>query len=334
MSRPALQLHDLHPTPADLAAEVLAGLRRRPRYIPPKFFYDARGSQLFDAITQTPEYYPTRTEIAILKAQAAGIAARVGTGSVLVEPGSGSCAKVRLLLEGLRPCAYVPMDISRDHLWVAAEQVAAEFPWLEVHATCTDFTRQMAVPDGAPAGPRVAFFPGSSIGNFDPDAAADFLAVVAALVGPDGWLLIGVDLKKDPVVLDAAYDDAAGVTAAFNLNLLARINRELKADFDLGAWRHRAFYNAALGRVEMHLVSTAGQRVQVCGEPFDFAAGETIHTENSYKYAVADFQALARRTGFLPEAVWTDPADLFSVHLLRVAAGPAVAASASPPDRP
>ena len=334
MGRPEIQIQNLHPTPAELAAEVLAGLRRRPRVIPPKFFYDARGSQLFDAITQTPEYYPTRTEIAILQAHAADIAARVGTGSVLVEPGSGSCMKVRLLLEGLKPCAYVPMDISHDHLRVAAEQVAAEFPWLEVHAACTDFTRQMVVPDSAPEGPRVAFFPGSSIGNFDPDGAADFLAVVAELVGPGGLLLIGVDLKKASAVLDAAYDDGAGVTAAFNLNLLERINRELGADFDLGAWRHRAFYNADLGRVEMHLVSTQDQGVQVCGERFDFTAGETIHTENSYKYSVADFQVVARRAGFLPKAVWTDPADLFSVHLLSVAAGPALTAFGRPPDRP
>jgi dimethylhistidine N-methyltransferase len=320
-SRSALQLTDLHPTPADLAAEVVAGLRRRPRYIPPKFFYDARGSALFDAITRTPEYYPTRTEIGILRAHAADIAARVGTGTVLVEPGSGSCMKVRLLLEGLRPCAYVPMDISRDHLRVAAEQVAAEFPWLEVHAACTDFTRQMVLPESAPEGPRVAFFPGSSIGNFDPDGATGFLAVVATLVGAGGFLLIGVDLKKAPAVLNAAYDDAAGVTAAFNLNLLARINRELGADFDLDAWRHRAFYNDALGRVEMHLVSTRDQRVQCGGDRFDFGLGETIHTENSYKYSIADFQALAGRAGFSPEAVWTDPADLFSVHLLRVPVG-------------
>jgi dimethylhistidine N-methyltransferase len=315
--RPALQLTDLHPTPADLAAEVLAGLQRRPRAIPPKFFYDARGSQLFDAITRTPEYYPTRTEIAILQTRAAEIAARVGAGSVLVEPGSGSCMKVRLLLEGLKPCAYVPMDISRDHLRVAAEQVAAEFPWLEVHAACTDFTRRMEVPDSAPEGPRVAFFPGSSIGNFDPDGAVDFLAVVAALVGPGGFLLIGVDLKKDPAVLNAAYDDAAGVTAAFNLNLLARINAELGADFDLDAWRHRAFYNFQLGRVEMHLISTADQRVRCGGACFDFAVGETIHTENSYKYSIAEFQFIASCSGFTPEAAWTDTGNLFSVHLLR-----------------
>ncbi|MCU0937179.1 MAG: L-histidine N(alpha)-methyltransferase [Gammaproteobacteria bacterium] len=318
MTRSAIQFHDLHPTPADLAAEVIAGLRRRPRYVPPKFFYDARGSQLFEAITATPEYYPTRTELEILRAHAGEIARRVGTGSLLVEPGGGSCAKVRILLEGLRPCAYVPMDISREHLRLAAEQVAAEFPWLEVHAACTDFTRALEVPASAPEGPRVAFFPGSSIGNFDPPAAVDFLAAVAELVGPGGFLLIGVDLKKDRAVLDAAYDDAAGVTAAFNRNLLERVNRELEADFDLAAWRHHAYYNESRGRIEMHLVSERAQTVHVAGEAFEFAAGETIHTENSYKYGVAEFQALAERAGFRPDAVWTDAQDLFSVHLLRV----------------
>jgi dimethylhistidine N-methyltransferase len=319
MTRPTIEFHDLHPTPADLAAEVLAGLRRRPRYIPPKFFYDARGSQLFDAITATPEYYLTRTEVEVLKANAAEIAARVGTGSLLVEPGGGSCAKVRILLEGLRPCAYVPMDISREHLRAAAEQVAAEFPWLEVHASCTDFTRAMELPATAPEpeGPRVAFFPGSSIGNFDPEGAVGFLTAVATLVGPGGFLLIGVDVKKDRAVLDAAYDDAAGVTAAFNLNLLERINRELGADFDLGAWRHRAYYDESRGRIEMHLVSARDQTVHVAGEGFAFAAGETIHTENSYKYGVEEFQALAQRAGFVPEAVWTDEHRLFAVHLLR-----------------
>jgi len=209
------------------------------------------------------------------------------------------------------------MDISRDHLWLAAERVAAEFPWLEVHAACTDFTRIMEVPAGAPEGPRVAFFPGSSIGNFDPPAAVDFLAAVAELVGPSGFLLIGVDLKKERARLDAAYNDAAGVTAAFNLNLLTRINRELGADFDLAAWQHRAYYNEALGRIEMHLASTLAQTVRVAGESFAFAAGETIHTENSYKYGIDEFQGLATRAGFRPAAVWTDAGGLFSVHLLR-----------------
>jgi dimethylhistidine N-methyltransferase len=318
MTRPPIQFHDLHPTPADLAAEVLAGLRRHPRAIPPKFFYDARGSELFEHITLLPEYYLTRAEVETLSHHAEEIAARVGSGSLLVEPGGGSCAKVRILLEGLRPCAYVPMDISRDHLRAAAEQVAAEFPWLEVHAACTDFTRDMTLPETAPEGPRVAFFPGSSIGNFDPEGAVGFLAAVAELVGRGGFLLIGVDLKKDKTVLDAAYDDAAGVTAAFNLNLLTRINRELGADFDLAAWRHRAFYNEAAGRIEMHLVSLRDQTVTVAGEPFTFAAGETIHTENSYKYGVEEFRRLAARAGFLPEAVWTDALGRFGVHLLRV----------------
>ncbi len=319
MTRRTIEFHDLHPTPADLAAEVLAGLRRRPRSIPPKFFYDAEGSRLFDAITGTPEYYPTRTELEILGAHAPEIAERVGTGSLLVEPGGGSCAKVRILLEGLRPCAYVPMDISREHLRLAAEQVAAEFPWLEVHAACTDFTRTLELPARAPEGPRVAFFPGSSIGNFDPPAAVDFLAAVAGLVGPGGFLLIGVDLKKDRTLLDAAYNDAAGITAAFNRNLLARINRELGADFDLAAWGHRAFYNEDLGRIEMHLVSGRPQTVRVAGEAFSFTAGESIHTESSYKYAVDELQQLATRAGFRPEAAWTDGAGLFSVHLLRAA---------------
>ncbi|MCU0767193.1 MAG: L-histidine N(alpha)-methyltransferase [Gammaproteobacteria bacterium] len=305
MSRPAIEFHDLHPTPADFAGEVLAALRRRPRYIPPKFFYDA--------------YYLTRAEVEVLAANAGEIARRVGTGSLLVEPGGGSCSKVRILLEGLRPCAYVPMDISREHLRAAAEQVAAEFPWLEVHASCADFTRAMTLPETAPEpqGPRVAFFPGSSIGNFDPEGAVGFLAAVATLVGPGGFLLIGADRKKDKAVLDAAYDDAAGVTAAFNLNLLERMNRELGADFDLAAWRHRAFYDEARGRIEMHLVSVPAQTVHVAGEAFEFAAGETIHTENSYKYGIEEFQSLAGRAGFAPEAVWTDSRGLFAVHLLR-----------------
>jgi dimethylhistidine N-methyltransferase len=317
MTREIIQFHDLHPTPADFEREVLAGLRRRPRSIPPKFFYDEHGSQLFDAITETPEYYPTRAEIEILRARAAEIAGHVGTGSLLVEPGGGSCAKVRILLEGLQPVAYVPMDISRNHLRMAAEQVAADFPWLEVHAAHTDFTQSMELPPTTPDAPRVAFFPGSSIGNFDPPAAVDFLAAVAELVGPGGFLLIGVDLRKEKALLDAAYDDAQGLTAAFNLNLLERINRELGADFDLDAWSHRAGYDEHAGRIEMHLVSKRDQRVTVAGEVLEFSSGETIHTENSYKYGIDEFQGLARRAGMGPVGVWTDDQGLFSVHLLR-----------------
>jgi dimethylhistidine N-methyltransferase len=317
MSKPPLSFHDLHPTADDLAADVLAGFARAQKSIPPKYFYDAEGSRLFDAITELPEYYLTRTETAMLYAYAEQIAHKAGTGKLLIEPGSGSCTKARILFEGLQPCAYVPMDISRDHLRVAAQAIAVEFPWLEVHAACTDFTRLMTLPPNSPEGRRLAFFPGSSIGNFDPDAAVDFLGMIADLVGPGGQLLIGVDLKKDQAVLEAAYDDARGVTAAFNLNLLARINRELGADFDLTQWRHKALYNEAQGRIEMHLVSRVAQRVRLLGQSFRFAAGETIHTENSYKYGVAEFRDLAARAGFATDTVWVDAEQLFSLHLLQ-----------------
>ena len=318
LSAARIQFHDLRPTVEEFAAAVAAGLSSRPRSIPPKYFYDARGSQLFDAITATPEYYPTRTEIALLEGNAAAIARRVGTGSLLVEPGGGSCAKVHILLQGLQPCAYVPMDISRDHLWLAAQELAAQYPWLEIHAACTDFVRHMAIPDTAPEGPRVAFFPGSSIGNFDPSGAVEFLATIAEVVGAGGFLLIGVDLKKDRPTLEAAYNDAAGITAAFNLNLLSRIKRELRADIALDAWRHKAFYNEPLGRIEMHLESRTVQTVRVGDQRFEFTAGETIHTENSYKYGVEEFQQLAAEAGFRTEEVWVDDGRLFSVQLLSV----------------
>ena len=317
MSTPVVSFHDLHPSTDDLAADLLAGFSREQKMIPPKYFYDAEGSRLFDAITELPEYYPTRTEMAMLHEYADEIADKAGTGHLLVEPGSGSCSKARILFEGLQPCAYVPMDISRDHLRLAAQEVAVEFPWLEVHAACTDFTRLMTLPPNSPEGRRLAFFPGSSIGNFDPDDAVGFLGMIAELVGPGGQLLIGVDLKKDSAVLEAAYDDTQGVTAAFNLNLLARINRELGADFDLAQWQHRAVYNEAKGRVEMHLVSRMVQQVNLLGRVFHFAEGDTIHTENSYKYSVAEFRGLASQAGFTTDTVWVDSHNLFSLHLLQ-----------------
>ena len=317
MTQASISFHDLHPTADDLAADVLAGFSRAQKSIPPKYFYDAEGSRLFDAITELPEYYPTRTETAMLHEYANEIAQKAGTGHLLVEPGSGSCTKARILFEGLQPCAYVPMDISRDHLHVAAQAVAVEFPWLEVHAACTDFTRLMALPPTSPEGRRLAFFPGSSIGNFNPDAAVGFLGMIADMVGPGGQLLIGVDLKKDQAILEAAYDDAQGVTAAFNLNLLTRINRELGANFDLAQWRHRALYNEAQGRIEMHLVSCVAQQVSLQGQTFHFTEGETIHTENSCKYTVAEFRDLAARAGFITDTVWVDADRLFSLHLLQ-----------------
>ena len=316
-ARRNVRLHDLYPPLSNLRQEVLEGLRRSPPAIAPKFFYDARGSELFDAICRSPEYYPTRTEIGILTAHADEMASLLGEGCLLVELGSGSSQKIRLLLEALRPAIYMPLDISRQHLWQSASALATDYPWLSVHAVCTDYSRSLNLPQRPNHLRTVAFFPGSSVGNFEPERAVNLLQRVHELVRPNGALLIGVDLKKDRSVLDAAYNDAQGITAAFNLNLLRRINRELGADFDLEGFRHSAFYSAELGRIEMHLVSLRHQVVNLDGSRFAFAPGQGIHTENSYKYAVEEFQQLARRAGFQPGPVWQDAHRLFSVHLLR-----------------
>jgi dimethylhistidine N-methyltransferase len=314
-----LRFQDDHPPPSSLRDEVLRGLARRPRAIPPKFFYDAEGSRLFEAICELPEYYLTRTEIGILEAHADEMAALVGADSVLVELGSGSSRKVRLLLEAIRPAVWMPVDISRDHLLEAARNLAQDYPWLEVHAVCLDYSRSLSLPACRSGSRKVAFFPGSSIGNFRPEESVALLRTVREVVAPDGGLLIGVDLKKDPAVLHAAYNDVQAVTAAFNLNLLARINRELGADFDLQGFRHSALYNQRAGRIEMYLESVRPQTVTVDGERFHFAAGERIHTENSYKYDLGEFRDLARRAGFEPVQAWTDPGRLFSVHYLTAA---------------
>lgn len=310
----AVHYYDEHPAPADFFAEVLQGLGKHPKEIPAKFFYDERGSELFDAICHTPEYYPTRTEHQLLRRHAGEIAALIGNRCLLIEPGSGNSEKVRLLLDDLRPAAYLPMDISRDFLFSAADQLSRDYPWLEVHATCVDFTAPLALPHCPEGAHRVVFFPGSSIGNFKPAQAREFLANLATVAGSNGSLLIGVDLKKDPAILNAAYNDAAGITAAFNLNLLDRINRELDADILLENFRHRAFYNPEHGRVEMHLVSNRQQTLTVAGCQFELAEEESIHTENSYKYTIEEFVDLAGQAGFSSRAVWTDSDNLFSLH--------------------
>jgi L-histidine Nalpha-methyltransferase len=312
--------HDLAPGEDSFRDAVLKGLGGARKAIPCKFFYDARGSALFEAICRLPEYYPTRTEIAILEEKAAEIAARIGPHSRLIEFGSGASTKARILLRALdRPAAYVPVDISREHLRDAAVSLAEDFPAVPVVAVCADYTRAFPLPPlPGPSGKRVGFFPGSTIGNFEPDGAVDFLANYARILGPGGEMLIGVDLKKNPEILEAAYDDRAGVTAEFNLNLLVRINRELDGDIDIGRFEHVAFYNEAEGRIEIYIRSLANQEAWIAGKPILFAMGELIHTEYSYKYSVPEFRALAARAGFRPVETWTDPAELFSVHYFRL----------------
>lgn len=302
---------------AGFLRDLKAALGTRPRSISPKYFYDAQGSALFDRICELPEYYPTRTEVGILRGQANDIAAQIGPGAEIVEFGAGSCTKVRLLLDALEaPARYLPIDISGEHLGVAATGLRRDYPGLEVQPIVADYTRRVLLPARpSGAGQRVGFFPGSTIGNFTPDEALHFLHG-AAQVLRGGALLLGADLVKDPAVLHAAYNDAQGVTAAFNLNLLARANRELGTQFDLAQFAHHAFYNAPLQRIEMHLISRRDQQVRVGGDLFGFAEGETLHTENSHKFTIDGLRTLAAKAGFRPGAVWTDAQRHFSVHWL------------------
>ena len=306
--------------PARLAAaegfreEVIAGLSLPQKALPPKYFYDARGSALFEDICRLLEYYPTRAELALTRTHLAGIARFARRGCTLIEYGSGESLKSRLLIRALRPATYVPVDISEDALRGACARLAREFPWLRLAPVAGDFSRPLEIPGIQGPGRRVVYFPGSTIGNLTPDEALAFLRMTRGQVGPAGAMLVGVDLKKDANVLHAAYNDARGITAAFNLNLLARINRELGGNFDLKRFRHYAFYNATLGRIEMHLVSLSRQSVRVGRHRFAFEPGESIHTENSCKYSIAEFQALAAKAGFRGAKAWTDRGGRFALH--------------------
>ena len=312
------ELVDMEPSTAEFQNAVLTGLSQPQKSIPCKFFYDAEGSALFEAICETPEYYPTRTERALLSKIVPEIAAHTGAGRAIVEFGSGAGTKIRTLIAAMNsPAAYVPVDISRARLVEVAATLAAEYPWLHVAPVCADYTKPFGLPR-LPARnvPWLGFFPGSTIGNFTPPQATGFLAQARRLLDHDGLMLVGVDLKKAKPVLEAAYNDADGVTAAFNLNLLHRINRELDGTFDPSRFAHRAIYDADHGRIEMHLVSRAEQSASVGGQTFAFALGETIHTENSYKYDLGQFRHLAESAGWATIRTWTDPEDLFGLILL------------------
>jgi dimethylhistidine N-methyltransferase len=307
---------------SQFARDVLSGLTARPKRLSPKYFYDEAGSQLFEQITELPEYYPTRSELAILAANAPEIAGLLPKNSALIEFGSGSFRKARLLLDAAPAViAYVPVDISSQMLAQEASELAHDYPRLTVLPVAADFTQTFNLPAAVARFARAGFFPGSTIGNFEPHDAAAFLRHAGRMLGPGSILILGVDLVKDAAILNAAYNDAAGVTAKFNLNLLVRINRELDGDFNLENFSHQAFYNSERRRVEMHLASRKRQTVHVCGRPIEFRAGETIHTESSYKYTVESFGALARGAGWTPLAAWSDPEGNFSVQALALSDG-------------
>jgi dimethylhistidine N-methyltransferase len=308
---------------SDFADAALRGLGRSQKSLPCQYFYDARGSELFEQITAVPEYYPTRTEISILRGCVDEIVAATAAGSVLVEFGSGSSRKTEILLEAFdKLAAYVPIDVSPSALVDAKRRLGKLFPDLRINPIVGDFRAELALPDDLAARPRIGFFPGSTIGNFQPAEAIDLLASMRLLLGKGAKVIIGVDLRKDLSKLLPAYNDAAGVTAAFNKNLLARANRELGADFDLDGFVHEAVFNAEKSRIEMHLVSRQSQTVSLLGQRFAFRPGETIHTENSHKYTVEAFRDLAKEAGWSSNRVWTDADRLFSVHELVLSPAP------------
>ena len=318
----ALASPKLRTQPRDDAAErfaihVVEGLSAEPKRLSPKYFYDHTGSELFEEITQLPEYYPTRTELSILNDNAKAIAALIPKGAALVEFGAGSATKVRILLEAApHIISYVPVDISAEFLGHEATRLSRDIPRVKVYPVAADFTENFALPAAVQSQPRVGFFPGSTIGNFEPHEAAEFLRRAARILGPGALLIVGADLIKDPAVLHAAYNDAAGVTAKFNLNLLTRINRELGTRFVPKWFRHYACFNPQLSRIEMHLAARRKHKVRVGAATFEFRCGETIHTENSYKFTLRSFDALARGAGWATSAVYTDADKYFSVHVL------------------
>lgn len=311
--------HDFSPRQESFEAAVVTGLSRSPKSIPSRFLYDSEGSALFDAITDLPEYYLTRAEMEILRQRAGEIAQRIGPEATLIELGSGSSIKVRLLLEAMdRPAAYLPIDVSGEHLMAAAEALAVDYTHLHVAAICADYGDTFRLPETPGAGRDVAFFPGSTIGNMEPAEAQAFLSGWAR-AGSD--MIVGVDLVKPAAVLEPAYDDAEGVTAAFSLNLLERANRELGADFDTAAFAHRSRWNPDASRIEIGIESLRRQTVEIAGRVYTFDVRERIETERSYKYTVPGFADLARRAGYDPAAVWTDAQGLFSVHYLTAESG-------------
>ncbi|MEQ8746098.1 L-histidine N(alpha)-methyltransferase [Pyruvatibacter sp.] len=313
---------DQKPALSTFRDDVLTGLSASPRAIAPKYFYDERGSELFDQICQTPEYYPTRTELGLLETYGADIARAVGPSSLVIEYGAGSSLKIRRLLEALdRPAGYVAVDISRDYLHGQMAALAADMPDISVGAICADFTKGFDLPpEIQPLGDRkLGFLPGSTIGNFTPAEARALLERSTRLLGKGGQFLIGVDLKKPKHILDSAYDDDGGVTAQFNLNLLTRMQTELGAELNAEGFDHVAFYNGEKGRVEMHLAARGPQTIRLEGHAFAFADGERIHTESSYKYDADAFIEMAQQAGFTARGLWTDDNSLFSLHLLEVA---------------
>ena len=310
---------DHHPKQADLLQDVLGGLSEAQKTLSPKFFYDEAGSKLFEEITRLPEYYLTRTELGIFDAFEQQMREALDHTDCIVEYGSGSNLKIRRLLEIARPSAYVPLDISSAHLQDNARALHRAYPEISVYPVCADFTGAIELPPQVSAMQKTGFFPGSSIGNFEPRLAAGFLANIAETVGAGGQLLIGVDCKKPAEILEPAYDDAQGVTAAFNLNMLKNLNDQLGSNFDVSGFTHRATYNEEAGRIEMYLVARRAQTVAIGDATVAFRAGEEIHTENSYKYAVDEFLSLSASAGFRPVEIWQDEQKWFAIYLLEAA---------------